>query len=132
MYHSPDTNASVSGSEGVKKNSEVVSATIKSVVEISVLNCANPHTFLNDKTSSFFGGTGETRQISLHHLKEEKIVSAFTKATSKHKKSPLNLFSFKDLVSPESLRNAWVQLKNKSDMNIRGIASGVLNSIENV
>ena len=59
-------------------------------------------------------------------------MSVFTKVKSEHKKSPLNLVSFEDLVSPENLRNAWVQLKSKPSMNIRGIASGALNFIENV
>lgn len=132
MYHSPDTNASVSRLEGIRKDSVVVSGITNPAFEVSVLNSPNSRTFFNDKISNFFEDTGEACEIFLHHLKEEKIVPAFTKAKSEHKKSLLNLVSFDNLVSPESLRNAWVQLKSKPSINIRGIVSGALNSIENV
>lgn len=59
-------------------------------------------------------------------------MSAFTEAKSEHKKSPLSLVSFEDLVSPENLRDAWVQLTSKPSMNIGGIASEALNSIGNM
>jgi retron-type reverse transcriptase len=75
---------------------------------------------------------GETYKISLSRLKEERIVSAFPKAKSEHKEGPSNWVNFEDLVSPENLRNAWIQLKSKPDMRIWGTANGALNSIENV
>jgi retron-type reverse transcriptase len=131
MYHSSDTDASASQSEGVRKDSELVPAIIKSVSKSLVLYCPNSKTSINDKTLNFFEDTGETREISLNHFRKEKIVSAFTKAKSEHKRGPSNLVSFKDLVSPENLRNAWVQLKSKPGMLTRGATDETLNSIEN-
>jgi len=131
MYHSPDTDASASQSKGVRKDSELVPAIIKSVSRSLVLYCPNSKTSINDKTLNFFEDTGETRKISLNHFRKEKIVSAFTKAKSEHKRGPSNLVSFKDLVSPENLRNAWVQLKSKPGMLTRGATYETLNSIEN-
>jgi hypothetical protein len=131
MYHSPDTDASASQLKGVRKDSELVPAIIKSVSRSLVLYCPNSKTSINDKTLNFFEDTGETRKISLNHFRKEKIVSAFTKAKSEHKRGPSNLVSFKDLVSPENLRNAWVQLKSKPGMLTRGATYETLNSIEN-
>ena len=95
---------------------------IKPAFEASVL----------DKNLNFFEDTGETCKISLYNTKEEKIVSAFIKAKSEYKTSPSDWVNFKDLVSPENLRNAWIQLKSRPGIRIQGMANGALNSIENV
>ena len=116
MYHSSDTNASVF------QLKDVDSAMIKPAFEASVL----------DKNLNFFEDTGETCKISLYNTKEEKIVSAFIKAKSEYKTSPSDWVNFKDLVSPENLRNAWIQLKSRPGIRIQGMANGALNSIENV
>lgn len=131
MYHSPDTDASVFQLNSIRKDSELVPAIIKPVSKSLVLYCSNSKTSIDDKTLNFFEDTGETRKISLNHFKKKNIVSAFTKAKSEHKRGPSNLVSFKDLVSPENLRNAWVQLKSKPGMLTRGATDETLNSIEN-
>jgi hypothetical protein len=130
MYHSPDTDASASQSESVRKDSELVPAIITPVSKSLILYCPNSQTSTNDKTLNLFEDTGETREISLDHFKKEKIVPAFTEAKNKHKRGLSNLVSFKDLVSPENLRNAWVQLKSNPGMLTRGATDETLNSIE--
>ena len=126
MYHSSDTNASVF------QLKDVDSAMIKPAFEASVLNDYNSHTVFSDKNLNFFEDTGEACKISLYNTKEEKIVSAFIKAKSEYKTSESDWVNFKDLVSPENLRNAWIQLKSRPGIRIQGMVNGALNSIENV
>ena len=58
------------------------------------------------QSDNLIADAGETRKISLDDLKKERIVSADTEAKSEHKRGLSNLVSFKDLISPENLRNA--------------------------
>lgn len=90
MCHSPDTNASVFQLEGVKKDYESVCAKIRPTFEYPALNSFNSYMFFNDKTSNLFEDTRETCKISLSRLKQEKIVSAFPKSKSDHKRDPLH------------------------------------------
>lgn len=130
MYHTSSMNASASQLEGVTKASRLVPVIIKSTSKELVLYNSSLQTFISDKISDLFEDTGERRKISLDKLKKEEIESAFAKVNNKHKRGSSNLVNFENLVSPDNLRNAWVQVKSNPGMLTRGATSETLNSIE--
>ena len=130
MYHAPGMDANASQSEGVIKASRLVPVIIKPTSKDLILYNSSLQIFANDKTSTLFEDTGENRKISLNELEKEKIESAVTGAKNEHKRGLSNLIKFENLVSPESLRSAWVQLKSNPGMLTRGATSETINLIE--
>lgn len=132
MCHVPRTDASASQSEGAIEASELLPTVIKSFPKdliqydysLQILNIGN--------TLNLFEDTGERRKTSFNKHEKEEIESAFAKAKNGHKRDSSNLVNFDDLVSPENLRNAWVQLKSNPGMLTRGATNETLNLIKDL
>ena len=126
MYHNPGTDANASQVEIIKRDSRLVPVLIKPIFSALVLYCLTSETSLN-----LLGDTGESCKISEISLESsEKIMSANANTRREYKRGPSGLIDFKDLVSPEKLRNAWVQLRSNPGMLTRGASAKTLNKIE--
>lgn len=128
--HTPGTKASASQLKGVTKASRLLPMIIKPTSKDLILYNPSFIIPISDKTLNFFEDTGEKHKIFLTKSKEKYIESAITKADNEYKRDLTNLVNFEDLVSPENLRNAWVQLKSNPGMLTRGATNETLNSIE--
>jgi Reverse transcriptase (RNA-dependent DNA polymerase) len=126
MYYNPGTDANASQVKIIKRDSRLVPVVIRPIPSALVLYCSTPETSLN-----LLGDTGESCEISEISLKSsEKIMSAYANTRREYKRGPSGLINFKDLVSPENLRNAWVQLRSNPGMLTRGASAETLNKIE--
>lgn len=132
MFHSSNTDASVSQLDNIIKDSELVPAKIDLKSKALVLYSLNSQTSFNGKILNLFEDTGEACKISLNFNKKEQIMPAFTKAKSEYKRGPLNLINFKEIVSPENLCNAWVQLNIKSDIFNQDVINNTLKAFDNL